>query len=427
MKKNVLLLTILSSLIAIAYFLDHRDIENKSNELFNLSVFSTIKLVKVEIINRQNVLYLKSKNYPASSSKVGQLLERLGRIKVKRIILGKKRTSLFANDFFTPSVNFSIDKTNFEVSHVNELTGAYFIWNKEKDIIYEVIDTYINEGMYKTEVQADVLKYQNLINYLSADYKYYLLNKIILNDELKNPQRVEFDLDDTFEVDLKLKETIPKAYSGVLYNVEKIVRITDDIKKLVVIDIIDVDREDELSESVGSIMFDEDFEVELYLKLGKYKGKYLLIPEHKYIYQLTDRSAEIFNLDVQSFWKKNIYFLKSLNPGIWSKCDLVFKKGKLEFEIKTGEALKIRHKEQRTIDTNVGNQLLSFLSGMKPVKFIGIEMDKGKKVFDLHIVDQKYSVYLSDKYLIVWHRDLYYYYSRSNFSTEFKKEGFFNK
>ena len=126
---------------------------------------------------------------------------------------------------------------------------------------------------------------------------------------------------------------------------------------------------------------------------------------------MTDSSTRIFYSNAQSFWKKNIYYLKHLNPGIWSGCDLIFENGKLQFEIKTGESLKIRHKELRTIDDRVGNELLSFLSGMKPVQLIDDDMEDSDKIFDLQIVDQKYSVYLNDEYLIVWYKDLYYYYN----------------
>lgn len=167
MKKNIILASILILLLGgTYYFLEKKaleEYEKRQEKLFLISFSSAQWAIKTA----QGIFSKKENSYFWNDTKIENQDEKI--YKFLRSFLELKKInesddqSLFGNKLNEFSFQQGGKERHFEIGAFNNLTGRFWVRDKESKRLYLIEDTYPLNEVYKTDIQGQYIKYNNLI------------------------------------------------------------------------------------------------------------------------------------------------------------------------------------------------------------------------------------------------------------------------
>jgi hypothetical protein len=348
MKKNLILLGLLSLIIAFTFFWEEKGGKNAFNSSrkngkliqFDLSTVTQLTLKKTKLYIFKKKWMVGEINFPANKNYVDQVLKTLnGLVIVKEI----KELGNIGDFFKYQNHSFSIKSFNgerfFRLGDISEVTGEFYL---EETIngsrrLYLMKDINSYEGVYKSEKEAEFQKYVQLVGIIRLSALKLATTTVIPNDIISEIQSVKIDevYKDSTIIDFRNKTIVPALYKSL--NIKNPYDSFLSLNNSKVISLYELDNS-KLSLLYKSILIkiSGGIEVPLYL-YNMYNGKkgyFISHPVYKKIIQIDSVKNSLFSLNQQLFLDKRFSLFKSLIDKKSFEFTLFKSKKRFNFKIK---------------------------------------------------------------------------------------------
>lgn len=354
MKKNFILLVILSGFLTFTYWYEELGTEKKkvkekeAKALFqnkNLGQLKSIKFPHFSLILKDGKYYTKDKNYPADIRKTEKLIEVLSAIEVVSIIDKQKiktsRKHFFPQENLLFSFQFERGELVYRLGAKLEFSQDFYIevgLGDEKNLVVAKDSTpqygiYQEETLERSSQKYDRIKYilglreKDLFDTNPFKHLSVKLDKITI-DNFRNKK---------FEVDFTKKITNPPIFKTLTYKSSLFDEFASKLLNLHAIDIHFDPILKDISDLKSKVEF--PFKALLYKKYKGRDGNFLLVEGDKDLYELNQKDSDLFFFNVQDFWNKEI-----IKPELYhTPTAFIFKgKPKVSVRIKDSKPFEVQ-------------------------------------------------------------------------------------
>ncbi len=403
-KSNLILFFILCLLIGGGYFLEevykpqekNKKVDSKS--LFSiktdLTAFST---EKYDLIKQENGKWkYKNVNWPVDQTKIKSFINILKKMSYQEkfeVSLEEKKRYFSDN-----KIEFSVVQNGHTYSYllgnISYSTGAFYIAKKEGKEIYICQDNSHFEQPYQSELDLKIKKYARFQHILKSQIRVFAESDLFYSLRREKIKSVKIDnkRNRWFEVDLIGKKTIPEIIAPL--NYKKLEKTILTLMNGVQVEDVLLSRRLVLTDKFSEILVQVGHEskvFKLYLGANGEYGKYIKIPEEKYVLKVKLDAKNIFYSNVQDFWQKKIIFNKRV--ASLKRLDFLLKKPKsktVKFFIDDLEKFVVKSKEKNVkfisrIHMNFLFNLIFNLTHFKEAKYIQHDSDNIVENYDLRL------------------------------------------
>ena len=437
MIKNALLVFALFSLIGLAWLLEG-DLGEKlspnydgSTPIVQLSEpqVMEIHLPKVKISREKHGLIVKDISLPVDKRKVSALVEKLSGLRSLKTLNDANNGNVsqyFAHQDHFILVKSSVGEIRLRLGDVSEVTGNFYVQliHGDKQSLHIVKDTSFFEGFYKNELEANLRKYLDLKDLVSAKPIDYADKSLFGEIDIASAQKLKVDnrRNRWFELDLVNETTTPAPPRGIrAANLKELV--AKNLETLRFASVLKLD---------GGVLDDGLSRLELQLKnenkacelFGVFNGRRGLFAkldsDPDRIYELEDKGGRLFFETLQSFWRKvpdlgptNLSTLQSLDFSLGAdKAKLAkFRVPDLgSFTIAPGEdGIEVKNQEYFNLLFNVlfsGNGFeQAGMANQLSEKELGSKIAQAKSKIFLNVFGKRFVFILSDGTLTLLDED----------------------
>lgn len=316
--KNAILAGVFFVLVGIAYLVNENvDLFQSKKDLGPvisraLHELKGIELPNTKLVKENDQWIVSSISHPVDEASLKKFFEKLEGLRIQKVIKSdpEKSKEFFThqNDSFT--LVFHNERLELRLGDVSSITGHFYLGKKVNggEKIYIVKDISFFEGLYKTELEAELRRYLELKTYIEAQPFQYadttLFNsklvtesKTIIIDNLHNRP---------FTLNLSDNSTDPKPPKGISPSLNKKF-LLEHFKKVRFKRFVEKDN-DTLEKEISKVEFGNDNGNTVYKIFGALNGRQGLyaigsaMPNRIYILETEGRDVLFSN--TQSFWNK---------------------------------------------------------------------------------------------------------------------------
>ncbi len=333
MKRNLILTTLLSLLLVIAYFAYEKPTHpqtslGEAKALMNFSNLGELKsfknnLVSIIVKDQQYFIGNPSNQHLADKKNVDLFLNYLGNLHHKTIIDSGERSDFIPNDNNQIIFQFENEKLVFTLGEKLQFSPEYYLELKRnnKSLIVLVEDKNIPDGVYQKEDSHNHdLNYRQILSLMNLDQQFFEDKKVFRKLPHLNVSRIELTnfRGHSYVVDFKNKTTKPPKPSYLKMDDHNIIRFMESLEKLRAKKIITnkslPDLKQKLSEMV--VISHDNRKITLSL-FNKYKDRagYFLVNDHDpFIFEMQRADCEFLFKKVDHYW--NLRFTTNLEQTI---------------------------------------------------------------------------------------------------------------
>lgn len=327
MKKNSILLIILSALLVFTYWYEEigsekrRFKQKEAKALFqnkNLGQLKSITFPNFTLVLKDGKYYTQGKNYPADKRKTEKLIEVLSAIEVVTIIDKEKmrtpRKHFFPQENLLFSFQFERGELIYRLGAKLEFSQDFYIevgLGDERNIVVAK-DSTPQYGIYQEKaLERSSQKYDRIKYILSLKERDLFDTNPFKNLSLKL-EKITIDnfRNKKFEVDFIKKVTNPPAFKTLSYKSELFHEFGNNLFNLNAINIHFDPMEKDLSRPQSIIEFPA--KATLYKTYKGREGDFLKVEGDKDLYELGPKDSALFFTNVQDFWNREI-----INPEFY--------------------------------------------------------------------------------------------------------------
>ncbi len=390
MKKNLLLVAVLSGLILFAFFWEQKGLKDhfvtakEGKSIFNVDSKNLVELTlkKAKIFQKNGKWSIGELNYPADHRKVNYIISTLkGISSISKITDHKKTEEFFIHQDHSFRVKTFKSEIGFRLGDISPVTGYFYIEKFEngKKELFLAKDLNAYDGIYKSDLEADFRKYLAFKNIITMEPMELISQELIPGLKIVDLVKLVVDSKTNrwFEVNFLDESTDPKIFEGLKYKpaykavnklwtkvkVEKIVPISNNV----------------LSEQLSKVELHTKetlYSLTLYGKFNGATGYYVTVKGQDKVYVIDEASKDFFFANVQDFWQKKIDYktdfskIKTFSFTLGNKSkQYKFKVEDIEnFEVKVDDT---RLKNVKTDNINLLFNLVLNLVEFKEAKYVG--------------------------------------------------------
>ncbi len=353
-KTKGILALILIGLLTYTYFTEElgQSFFTEKDQSFNALKSNTQNIQRISFNDYSIVIKAREaflNEYPVDEKIINQFLQKLSRFKVERVLNNEKK-QLYAKikNKFSNKLTFEFvdQKQEFFLGPKLKLDETFYMKIKitknnevQENLVIGKFDI-IKDFAYDPSVKNSGMLYDQMLSLFKVPRDLFYDKSISL--PIKALKSIQFSSkrNRAFSLDIINKQTTPKAYMGLNYNLKAIEGLTQWLMELSGQNIYQGSLSD-LSEEIGriKIIADQSLELLLFKKFKKKSGFFL--SRGDFIYELSEASAKIFLSNLQDYWLK-----RPFGNGIITKQDIHFslsnKKEKLGFIIPNGKGFIVK-------------------------------------------------------------------------------------
>lgn len=319
MKKNIILTVIFFFLVGVGWLIDSGTLttseeSTEAQSLFkiNKSDFVSFKLPKSKIVASELGPMVEVLNSPVDPVAFDKLFKNLNSlVVVKELVDSKNSEEFFTHQSLMVELETKKGQLKFRLGDVSGLTGSFYLQTFEggNEKLFVVKNNSVLNGYYKSKLEADLKKYLELKDLLSAT-AFELIDKRLLSSlDISRVQKIKVDnrRNRWFEIDLEQGGTTPAPPKSVSFDFskEKIYELLLGIKFKKFEALRNSVLEDSLS-TVDIKINDEVLTLKLYGLLNNEKGLFVSKSDRpETVFTLSDGQDFFFD-NVQSFWDKKL-------------------------------------------------------------------------------------------------------------------------
>lgn len=368
MKKNGILIVLLMGLIVFAYYFEelgeHRGrlaydakhrIVNADFKNIDAILLSKVKLLKID--GRWMVGDL---DYPASNTLIDKLFNHLKSIHLVKALNEKDEDQFFARQSHFITLSALGKNWKYRLGDVSEVTGNFYFQdlNGSERVTYLARDISEFSGFYKTELELDLGKYLALKDLIAGGPENFVnanLFRHFVTEQIKSI-KINNKWNRWYEVDFENKMTTPSIPKGLRYknlnNMLKEFVALGKIKRL----ISNVGHKLDLDLCEVEVVGNDKIVYRVYGELDGEKGIYVTTEnDPKWIFEMDQKSREIFFSNVQIFWNKRIFHKEDLLDLKSFDFKLGDQKSLYKFQVTDIESFQIKNDDSRIEKLHVGN------------------------------------------------------------------------
>lgn len=424
--KNIALVIVLSVLVGVAYFYEEiykteqaelkLDKNFQKTSLFKSQAlnFTALKTKNYHLVKRDQWV-VQTVNYPADEKLITELRKIFSGIKIKGLVKDSSTAHLFKNGGIPFSIVVGENEYKYLLGEVSIATGRFYIKqiDEKEDKIYVCEDdSYLNIA-YKNEIDLLTKKYLRFKALLQGQ-KDLLIDRALfklLNVKKLNTLIIDNKRNRRFQIDLEKNTTEPLILKGLKYK--NFNQYLSSVFNSAIIKAVVVEKQKVLSNLASEIIFYHDSKksiAKLYKGLNEKYGYYVKFDAIDYVFEVDEKAAEIFFLNVQDLWSKKLLPNMKLTEKDSFKFSLSHDDEKyFDFEVNDLNRFKIVSKSDRVIsfDQNLMNMIFNLVFNLvdfKEAKYVDSFTQvgaEGKTVY-IKLFDKKLGIELNKDEIIVW-------------------------
>jgi hypothetical protein len=390
-NKNIFLLLILVASIGITYWFEERGNQNALKvEAIRTSILNTEKLgllkhvkgLKLDFDKKGEFYYSSTNDVLLSQDRINEFFEILSGLKVKTFIQNEDVEKV-GRSFYIPDdqlkLNFQFEKGGIEFTLGKKLDfDQSFYMEITQDGKKQIVianDVSPDPGAYKTdkEYQVSDLKYKRLQMIFMLTNVYFYDTRVF-KDIYKDEKIIHFDLvtittfrNKKFTLNFKDTATSPAAPKGIQYFEDNWLSFHKSLTTLIGRTVLAPYEQSALSDLLSQFEIKDrtgrEIILTIYKKFGDQNGYFLTSSLDKLLYVLKPEDARFFFVNVQDFWKKNIF-----------PTNREYQLGITFFDNKT-EMVKITDKELFKAESMKGKSNVRVLEFKKLIDFLKTDGD----------------------------------------------------
>lgn len=420
MKKNLIYLCILTVLLTLTYFSEEilkpkakmkRDLQRKV--ISQVEDISRIKVQHLEFSKTQSGEWTTSHPYlMLDEIKFESFFSVLKGLAISSEITDKKIEEFTKFQSIPFTIFKGEDEYNYILGDVSEATGAFYLIDAKKNIVYVCYDESLLKDIYRNQTQLDLKKYIRFKNMLSnlvesfhdTGILQFLLNDEILSIEIHNLPNRKFSLD--FESN-RMSPLPPKsieyyplsdAFISLISrsSIEAVIPLGRNIVSHLISDIKIKGKQN-------------NYDLKLYSSLNGEFGRYLKINNKKELYKLRLEKPNLFFSNMQDFWDKRQKIAKASLAGLKK---LEFKMSNageyFDFYVDDFESFSVKFDDKRVLAVsqthiNMLFNLLFNLVDFKSARYIQVgEGDDKKYMLSIKLLGEEYKLGFSKYHIEVY-------------------------
>ncbi len=321
MKKNLILLSILTALLTFTYWFEEiggtkrLTKEKQEKALFqnkNLGSLTEINFPKFGLILKNGKYFTKGQNYPGDKRKIDKIISVFSAMEVVSVIEKEKirtpRKHFFPQEDLMFSFKFERGELIYRLGAKLEYSQDFYIeviYGDQKNLLV-VRDGSPQYGVYQEKsLERSSQKYDRLKFILALREKDLFDTHPFKNFQLKlDKVLVENFRNKKFLINFSKRETEPHTFSGLSYKTGLFEEMATKLNGLYAINIHFGVKDSDLSLLQSTIYLPQ--KVQLFKKLKDREGYFLKVESDNDIYELSQKDSTLFFSNVQDFWNKEI-------------------------------------------------------------------------------------------------------------------------
>lgn len=334
-NKNLILFVLLVLSVLATYWFEERGnsnaikIENKRTEVLNsegLGELIGVKGLKIDFIKEGSAYYSRDSKIKMSKDRLDEFFKILSSLKVITF-LNDEDVAKVGRPFYIPddgmTLKFQFEKgdISFTLGKKLEFDQTFYMevtQNGKKRIVI-VKDESPDPGMYKTdkEYQNSDAKFKRLsIVFMLTNVYFY--DTRVFKDFYPDEKRINFDeisistfRNKKYSINFQKTTTNPPALNGISYFEENWLSFHQALTHLQGRGVIAPYEPSALSEILSQLEIKDrdgrNITLTVYKIFGEQNGYFLTSSLDKMLYILKPEDARFFFVNVQDFWKKNLF------------------------------------------------------------------------------------------------------------------------
>lgn len=389
MKKNLLLVAVLSGLILFAFFWEQKGLKEhfvskeRGELIFNVDSKNLVELTlkNAKVFNKNGRWTIGELNYPADERKINYIMSTLkGISSISKIIDNKNTEEFFIHQNHSFRVKTYKGEIGFRLGDISPVTGYFYIEkfeNGKKDL-FLAKDLNPYDGIYKNDLEADFRKYLAFKNIITMGAMELISQELIPG--LKVVDIVKLVVDNKanrwFEVNFLEEVTNPKAYEGLRYKpaYKKMNQLWGNVKVKKVVPL----SNNILSEQLSKVELhtkDSKYELVLYGEFNGANGYYATVKGQDKVFVIDEASKDFFFANVQDFWEKTVDYKTDFSKIKKFSFTLGSKSQQYKFKVEDIEKFEVsiddnRLKGVRAYNINLLFNLVLNLVEFKEAKYV---------------------------------------------------------
>ncbi len=321
MKKNLILLVILSGLLALTYWYEEIGGEKRLSKtkqakaIFqnkNLGSLKGIKFPKFDLVLKEGKYYTKASNYPVDKRKIDKIIEVLSSMEVISIIdkenIKAPRNNFFSQEDLIFTFQFERGEISYKLGAKLEVSSDFYVevgYLGENNLVV-ARDTTPQYGVYQEKsLERSSQKYDRLKFILGLREKDLFDTNPFKSFKLDlDKVIVENYRNKKFKIDFTKRATDPLVFKNLGYKSSLFDEYENKLKNLYAINIHFNPNQKDLSNLHSILYFPQKA-----MLFKNYKGRvgyFLMVDGDKNLYELAEKDSNLFFTNVQDFWNKEI-------------------------------------------------------------------------------------------------------------------------
>lgn len=398
MKKNLLLVSILSALILFAYLWEQKGIKKdvltkeKVQKIFDVDTKSLVELTikNTKVINTNGAWIIGELNYPADINKINFIIKTLSGISsISRIDDKSDTEQFFVHQDHSFRVKNFEGEIGFRLGDISPVTGYFYIEKFEngKKELFLAKDTNAYDGIYKDDLEAEFRKYLAFKNIITMKPMQLISQNLIPSLKIVDVTKVEIDnkANRWFQVDFLQEKTKPSILKSLKYkNLYKVIgQLWNKVKVTKIVAL----GKNIVSEQMSKIIFttkNTNFVITLFGKFNGATGYFAVLDGEDKVFVIDEGSKDFFFANVQKFWHKAIDYQTDFSKIKKFVFKLGDRKNKYQFKVEDIEKFEAKTDDPllesvKSYNVNMLFNLVLNLVEFKEAKYVTGELTKIQK------------------------------------------------
>lgn len=448
-KKNLFLFFLLLILLSLTYYWEEvykrkqvQDVQEKLALIVDIPEIQKIDFPNFTIQLEKDKWKLKGFPFNLSKEKVNLLFKFLDGMKISSKIstLEKKNEEYFSKNDLSFQVTSSKGSFNYKIGRISPVSGRFFVQSSLlRDLVLVIENSSPIQSAYINEADKLNQNYDQLQSILKSNGSFLLEeNLLTLNGvNLNNFTQVRIDgrHNRWFELNLKEQTTFPLPFKDI--KVHPLQHHFKSIFSRMKVRNLNIFKQRVLSEKRGTITFkgESTLVLEYFKSLNSEYGNFVRIKGEPHVYSVEFLDLNIFETNVQHFWRKRIDYHTKFSDIKVLNFNLSLKTGKdIKCQIDDLDSFEVKTTDSRVENISkphvnfLFNLILNLTDFVEAKYIMLIEEEKPLADYDIAIelLDKTLGIKIDPNHIIVYDKsnELEYFYDYDKVQI---KEDFFDQ
>ena len=314
MKKNIILVLVLTLLISLAYQLEEiskpkqaKEIENSQRILVDSLSVSNISFpaVKVELESKTGQWIIPKMNYPASTKAVNSIITILKGLRFSSTVNSESEEQYFKSNEIAFSISGMAKKVELVLGDLSKVSGNFYL--KVNNKLFIANDHSHFSDTYTDELDLKYKRYLRLVKMLKLVGNDLIDKRLFGRVNLSQTKFVKINnkRNRWFQLDFDNENTNPEPFQSIRKkNLKKYFNFY--LKQVFIKEIVQTEK-NVFTNLVSEVNFGgskSSTNIKLFAGLNGQYGKFVRISGDDRVYEIEDEGSEIFYSNVQDYWWK---------------------------------------------------------------------------------------------------------------------------